>query len=68
MTECNICDKPAEELCQDGVCRRCHVSLSFEDCTDGTFSAAASRRLGRSEEQIKEMFPSARNVDFSAYT
>lgn len=64
-----MCNKPAEELCNDGVCRGCHVSLSFEDCVDGTWSAAMARRLGgRSEATIREMFPKARVVPFETYT
>ena len=57
--DCNLCHRPVDERCNDDVCRACHKSLSFEDCVDGTWSAAASRRLGYSEERLREMYPAA---------
>jgi hypothetical protein len=35
--KCISCEKEAEDVCGDGYCRECHVSLSFEDCCDGTW-------------------------------
>ena len=32
MDRCNICHESAPELCNDGVCRPCHKTESFEDC------------------------------------
>ncbi len=29
---CTICKTKNVEVCQDLVCRKCHKSLSFEDC------------------------------------
>ena len=33
------CGKMVDEgdVCQDGYCRDCHVSLSFEECRDGSW-------------------------------
>lgn len=47
------------ELCQDGFCRACHVSLSFEDCTDGTWSIEQLRRLGHSDDELRTSYPNA---------
>lgn len=33
---CAICDKDVTEVCGGGVCRACHVSITFEDCINGT--------------------------------
>lgn len=35
---CVMCEKPAEELCGDQVCRDCHKSLSFEECVSGEWA------------------------------
>ncbi len=31
------CRMPDREYCNDGYCRECHVSLSFESCVDGSY-------------------------------
>lgn len=36
---CQMCHKPAAELCRDGNCRACHVSCSWEDCNSGAANA-----------------------------
>jgi len=36
MTECVSCKKTVEEVCRDGYCRECHLTISFEDCNDRT--------------------------------
>lgn len=56
---CSLCDKHADERCNDDACRPCHKSLSFEDCVSGTWNAAASMRLGYSPERLREMYPAA---------
>lgn len=58
-TECNLCKRGVRETCQDGACRACHKSCSWEDCTSGTYAAAALKRLGHSDESILEAFPNA---------
>lgn len=35
--KCQMGGEKAEELCRDGVCRKCHVSISFEDCMNDTW-------------------------------
>ncbi len=35
---CESCDLLSDELCQDGYCRDCHKSLSFESCVDGSWA------------------------------
>lgn len=57
--ECSLCGQAADERCGGDACRACHKSLTFEDCVDGTWSAAASRRLGYSEERLREFYPDA---------
>lgn len=64
-----------EDVCGDGYCRDCHVSLSFEDCVSGTWVARrnvegftkAGIRMGFSEKEarkgardkMKELYPNA---------
>ena len=62
MHTCSNCNKEAAEVCQDGYCRACHVSVSFEDCTNGTYSVNVLRRSGRTEETLRKLYPDA---DFS---
>lgn len=38
-------DSTVDEVCADGFCRECHVSLSFEDCVNGTW-VAEQRKAG----------------------
>lgn len=40
LEECVNCGKKCKEtdICQDGYCRDCHVSLSFESCIDGSWA------------------------------
>ncbi|GAG00098.1 unnamed protein product [marine sediment metagenome] len=57
---CASCEREVDEVCQDGFCRRCHVSLSFEDCCDGTWAARISMLNGRSVEEARKIYPDAR--------
>lgn len=34
--ECSMCKKMTEEYCSGLTCRACHVSITFEDCVNGT--------------------------------
>lgn len=56
---CSMCKTEDQELCGDLVCRACHKSCSWEDCTRGTYNAANLRRLGYSDERILELHPQA---------
>jgi len=72
---CCSCNKEVNEVCGDGFCRECHVSLSFEDCVNGTWVARmnmegftkAGMAMGFSEEKakkdarqkLKELYPAA---------
>lgn len=35
---CASCGCDVDERCQDGYCRSCHVSCSWEACLDGTWA------------------------------
>ena len=43
---CEACGEESDELCGDGYCRACHVSLSFEDCCDGSWVQRTRRAAG----------------------
>jgi len=58
--KCEICGKMTEELCPDLVCRDCHVSLSFDDCCDGTWSARLDLASGTPYDMVKKMHPDAK--------
>jgi len=62
MTKCALCGKETaeEDLCPDLVCRGCHVSVSFEDCCDGTWAAKNDLRMGVPVELVKKIHPNAR--------
>ena len=36
--ECELCGEtvPESDVCNDLACRACHVSVTFEDCCNGT--------------------------------
>lgn len=55
-----LCGKKAKELCNDLVCRKCHVSVSFEDCVDGTWSARMRIAAGVPREFVKKIYPEAK--------
>ena len=66
---CQDCGREVDEVCGDGYCRNCHVSLSFEDCVDGTWVAkrmmAMAKEIGdgaegRTKKMLKEIYPGAR--------
>jgi len=59
MAECSSCSKSVDVVCQDGYCKACHVSVSFDDCCDGTWSVNVLRRSGTREETLREMYPDA---------
>ncbi len=60
MVKCRDCHKEVNEVCGDGYCRNCHVSLSFEDCMDGTFTANILKNMGTPVKYIKTAYPKAR--------
>lgn len=55
--ECSNCNKNVKEVCLDGYCRKCHVSLSFEDCVSGTFNARILLSSGYDRQFIKKIYP-----------
>jgi len=57
--KCQDCNKEVEETCGDGFCRDCHVSLSFEDCTTGTWTARILMSNGHTREYVKQIYPNA---------
>jgi hypothetical protein len=36
--KCLLCNKEVTEVCNDLVCRTCHVSLDFDECKSGEFN------------------------------
>lgn len=34
---CEGCGQLVDEVCRDGYCRKCHVSISFENCMNSTW-------------------------------
>lgn len=66
--KCELCNQESEELCNDLVCRACHVSISFDDCVSGTYSAKVLLNLWQASgidpkvarEHIKKLYPDAK--------
>ena len=58
---CINCGRKVKEVCPGGYCRKCHVSLSFEDCCDGTWDARMMMRGGIfTKEDVKKIYLEAR--------
>jgi hypothetical protein len=58
---CMDCGETAAELCQDGYCRACHVSLSFDDCTDGTWAVDKLRTTcADRDDELRRNYPDAK--------
>jgi len=67
--KCVDCGKEVDEVCGDGFCRDCHVSLSFEDCIDGTWLAKRYLEIAERIPQVdikehkkwlKSLYPNAK--------
>ena len=43
--KCVSCNEEVNEVCGDGFCRECHVSLSFEDCVSGKWAADKEKEI-----------------------
>jgi len=55
---CVNCGALDVEVCWDGYCRQCHVSLSFEDCVSGRWNyeqraAAGLPRVPAPDDEVK---------------
>lgn len=57
--KCYQCGKEGVEVCQDGYCRDCHVSIDFDDCTSGTDSARRLLASGHPIEEVRRLYPNA---------
>ena len=58
---CNVCDEIVPgPFCQDGACKTCHKSVSWEDCTDGTYSARNMLENGWPRATVLSNYPNAR--------
>ncbi|MBU1082605.1 MAG: hypothetical protein KKB59_19115 [Spirochaetes bacterium] len=57
MPICDGCKQEVDEVCNGNHCKACHVSVSWEDCTSGTFDARILnkmlQRIGLSKEEAK---------------
>ncbi len=66
--KCKNCNEEVDDVCGDGFCRKCHVSVSWEDCVSHTFEAKLSlelyKRIGimknESRKMVKEVYPNAK--------
>ena len=45
-TQCRGCGEQVEEVCRGEYCRKCHVSLTFEDCIDNVSVNKLRKRYG----------------------
>lgn len=52
---CNLCHEPKAEYCPDGVCRECHVSITFEDCCDGSWVKKVREEAGLVTDEPTEL-------------
>lgn len=54
FADCNICDKSNVACCNDGVCRECHKSISFDECISGAW--VKRQREGGLREPLSAAF------------
>lgn len=50
--KCDACGEDADERCGGDHCRRCHVSLTFEECVDGSWSEKIRAKAGLPERKV----------------
>lgn len=43
---CRGCGALVDERCDDDRCRACHVSLTFQECVDGSWARRVRREAG----------------------
>lgn len=60
VNKCGGCGKKTTKLCDDGWCKKCHQSCSWEACVTGTWNANVGRLLGRSKKSLKKQYPKAK--------
>jgi len=46
VATCEKCRRIVSEVCGDGFCRRCHISLSFDECMSGAWIERQRRAAG----------------------
>ena len=51
MPKCVNCGKEVDEVCGDGFCRDCHVSISWEDCVSGAWVKRNMERMGVKDDE-----------------
>ena len=56
---CEICGKQADDLCPDLACKACHKSVSWEECSSGTFNARILISNGHPRKEFKKLYPDA---------
>ena len=59
MPTCEICHTEVNKVCGDGVCKECHVSVSWEDCISRTFTAKVILNEGFTKNYVKRTYPNA---------
>ena len=57
--KCIICEKETDELCKDQICRECHITCSWDDCTNKTFEAKVLISNGLDRDYVKTLYPKA---------
>lgn len=60
LTRCFMCLLLFKELCQDDVCRNCHTSVTWDDCTSGTWNAKILLQNGHTKEEVLAIYPDAK--------
>ncbi len=66
--KCKNCNEEVDNVCRDGFCRECHVSITWDECVSRTFEARLCleqyRKIGIPEKEArtkaKEVYPNAK--------
>jgi hypothetical protein len=54
LEPCHGCRSIDRELCDDGYCKPCHKSLSFESCLDGSWADGMYAGTGVAPPRFRE--------------
>lgn len=57
------CDQEVDEVCRDGYCRACHVSITWESCLDGTWANVLRAEKGMTPNSAETREPIRENRD-----
>ena len=56
---CESCGAENVEVCPDRYCKKCHVSIGWEECCTRTYNVRMLLKNGHTIEELKKLYPNA---------